>query len=1299
MLKYLRSSFLSVAACSFLSLFALPAQAQVPVSVLSQINRIMGSATGAAGYSGDTGPALSALLSQPEGVAIDGGGNLYIADTANDCIRRIDASTGIVTTVAGIAGQQGYAGDNGPGIAAQLNQPAAVVVDVHGNLYIADTGNQIVRLLNLGTGTIKTVVGTAYTTPFNPAVLGDGGLALSAELDAPAGLALDAAGNLYIADSGDNRIREVTQGTQFITTIAGNGSATYNGDGIAATLASLSQPTSVAVDAAGNIYIADSSHSLIREVVAGNIQIVAGIAGFPGYTGDGHALSQQINFPTGLAVDPSGQIYFSDRASNLIREVNSAGNLVTLAGKFSAGAGLAGDGQLASAALVNQPGGTALGPGGALYIADSGNNQLRLISNGLGFPATSIATTTPVLHDIFLGVNSNTKLNDLVASVGENAQQEFTASTGSGCAFDGVTVNVAGAVCKVPVTFNPGYPGQRTATLQMTAGSIPGIQISFGLYGIGIGPESVILPGVIGTIMDASDATNGIGLNVPGQAATDAAGNLYLADPGSNVVWMLNMVTGNPTIIAGGGNLAPAQADGGPAVDALLNAPTAVALDAAGNLYIAETNTSRIRKVNLATGVITTFAGTGNAGTSGDNGAATAAELSAPTGIASDATGDVFIADSGNNRIRRIDGTTGLITAFAGTGTNGSSGNQGYATLAELADPQGIALDDAGRLYIADTGNNMVRMVDPITGVITSVAGNGTPGFSGDTGVAISAKLSTPSAVAVDSAGDLYIADTVNNRVRKVYASTGIIETIAGSAILGNSGDGGPATDASLDQPAGVALDSLGQIIIPDRGNDTVRMVSTEPADLNFGAEPVGSATSPMTEFLSNIGNQSLMITNFTAPTDFPMAQDSDQCAASSLVPGSLCDLSFVFQPTISGPIAEDGIVTDNDLNTPGMQQDVPLSGNGTVVPVIPTVTTVAVNPATAVYGTPIMLTTTVTGGNGPVSGVVSFSINGIEQASAQLTGSGTATVTLGAAPTGSDIVTANFAAQNGFGASGSAPASLTVTPAPSQITLMASPHQIALGQNVIFTVNVYSTTTGVPTGLVEFFNGTAEIGESTLDPTGQAILNTQFLPPGTDSITAEYLGDGNFQQSTSASTNVTVINDTLTMTANPTQLIIAPGKTGQTTVTLTPKNGFAGVVTLSCAGLVQGATCQFSTPTITFSAQTQTAQTATLTITPSSVAGAGFGVPPGMRGFPRLVLLLLSLGAALLLIRARKQSSAWLDMGRALLIVFCLGVCTLTGCSNLVPQQPIQASITVQASMPSTGIIATAPLQVYMQQ
>jgi hypothetical protein len=285
------------------------------------------------------------------------------------------------------------------------------------------------------------------------------------------------------------------------------------------------------------------------------------------------------------------------------------------------------------------------------------------------------------------------------------------------------------------------------------------------------------------------------------------------------------------TTVAGDGTLGSAGAHG-PATAAELESPVCIAFDSAANLFIADFNNNRICEVNCVTGAVTTVAGDGTAGYSGDNGPATAAELSYPTGIALDSAGDLFIADTGDGRIRKVNLTTGVITTVAGDGTSGYGGDNGAATAAELNTPTGVALDSAGDLFIADVYNNVVREVNHATGLITTVAGNATAGYNGDNGQATAAELYYPIAVAVDSVGDLFIADAYNNAVREVNRATGVITTVAGNGFDagtgtgGYSGDNGQATAAELNEPTGVAVDSTGDLFIADFVNNRVREVN-----------------------------------------------------------------------------------------------------------------------------------------------------------------------------------------------------------------------------------------------------------------------------------------------------------------------------------------------------------------------------------------------------------------------------------------------------------------------------------------
>jgi sugar lactone lactonase YvrE len=312
-------------------------------------------------------------------------------------------------------------------------------------------------------------------------------------------------------------------------------------------------------------------------------------------------------------------------------------------------------------------------------------------------------------------------------------------------------------------------------------------------------------------------------LNQPAGVTIDGAGNIYIADQANNRVRKV-YTSGIITTIAGNG-VAGYTGDGGIATGAELNQPAGVAVDGVGNIYISDSYNNRIRKVS-ASGIITTFAGGGTGGL-GDVGPATLAVINNPNGVAIDGSGNLYIADQGNNRIRKVN-MSGIITTIAGNGISGYTGDGGAATTTALFSPTGVAVDGAGNIYIADEGNMRIRKVNT-SGIITTFAGsgpgNGTPGYTGDGGLAIAAELNSPAGVAVDGAGNIYIADAGNIVVRKVNLS-GIITTVAGNNTTGFSGDGGAAVGAQLDFPAGVALDAGGNLYIADFYNSRIRKVS-----------------------------------------------------------------------------------------------------------------------------------------------------------------------------------------------------------------------------------------------------------------------------------------------------------------------------------------------------------------------------------------------------------------------------------------------------------------------------------------
>jgi sugar lactone lactonase YvrE len=924
------------------------ATAAAQVQLVPEITTFAGN--GVLGFSGSNGPAASAELGAPQGVALDSAGNLYIADTDDSVIWKVTAATGTISVVAG-NGTFGFSGSNGPATSAELGSPSGVVVDSAGNLYIADQIDAVIWKVTAATGTITVVAGNG-TSGFG----GSNGPAISAELGAPQGVALDSAGNLYIADPGDSVIWKVTAATGTITVVAGNGTSGLSGSGGPATSAELGQPQGVAVDGAGNIYIADFSDFLVWKVTAatGTITEVAGNGTF-GFSGiNGPASSAELGEPEGVAVDGVGNLYIADNGNSVIWMVSATtGTITVVAGNASFNfSGI--NGPAASAGL-GSPTDVVVDSAGNFYIGNGDAEVLKVIATTPPFPTTAVGSTSAV-ENVFLQLSTAQTVTSITATPSQAGKQEYVGGTVTGCAVGGTTSNPAGTICTVPVTFQPAYAGNRGVSLQVVTSSGT---FSFGLNGIGIAPQVALTPGTIvtaagnGTVGSSGDGgvATSAELNVPDGVAEDSAGNLYIADALNDVIRKVTAATGVITTIAGNGT-AGFSGDGGAATSAELSTPAGVAVDSAGNLYIADEGNQRIRAVSAGTGQITTIAGNGTAGFSGDNGAAASAELNFPGGVAIDSAGNLYIADSLNNRIRKVSAATGMIMTIAGNGTAGFSGDNGVPTSAELNAPDEVTLDSGGNLYISDSANNRIRIVSAATGLITTIAGNGTAGYSGDNGAATSAELNGPADVVLDSAGDLYIADILNNRIRIVTAATGLITTIAGNGTAGYSGDNGAATGAELNGAVSIALDNVGNLFIADAINQRIRELQvTMPPTLTFPTATVAGTTDTtdglQTISLSNIGNATLIFP--TAPslsTGFTLDSSSTCPSGSSttLLMGANCTLAVDFAPTTAGSISGALVVMDTALNqiTPNFaMQSIPLSGMGTMAsaPMVPTLT------------------------------------------------------------------------------------------------------------------------------------------------------------------------------------------------------------------------------------------------------------------------------------------------------------------------------------------------------------------------
>ncbi|EFC47410.1 predicted protein [Naegleria gruberi] len=537
----------------------------------------------------------------------------------------------------------GNVGDGLVATSAKLYYPSGIAISSSDETYIADTNNHRIRKITTS-GIISTIAGNG-TAGYS----GDGSSAKSAQLYYPSGVAISSSDEIYIVDRSNNRIRKITT-SGIISTIAGNGTAGYSGD--VATSAKLYYPSGIAISSSDETYIADTNNHRIRKITtSGIISTIAG-NGTAGYSGDGSsAKSAQLYYPSGVAISSSDEIYIVDRSNNRIRKITTSGIISTIAGNGTAG--YSGDGSSATSAQLNSPSGIAISSSDEIYIADMFNNRIRKI------------TTSGIISTI--------------------------AGTGTS-----------------------GYSG------------------------------------------DGSSATS-IQLYFPYGVAVSLSDEIYIADMFNNRIRKIT-TSGIISTIAGG------IGDGLSATTAYINAIT-FEFSSSGEIYIADTNNHRIRKITTS-GIISTIAGTGTSGYSGDGSSATSAQLNSPYGIAISSSGEIYIADTNNNRIRKIT-TSGIISTIAGTGTQGYSGDGSSATSAQLYNPYGVAISSRGEIYVADYNNNRIRKITT-SGIISTIAGTGTSGYSGDGSSAISAQLYNPYGVAISSSDEIYITDTNNNRIRKL---------------------------------------------------------------------------------------------------------------------------------------------------------------------------------------------------------------------------------------------------------------------------------------------------------------------------------------------------------------------------------------------------------------------------------------------------------------------------------------------------------------------------------------------------
>jgi sugar lactone lactonase YvrE len=651
-------------------------------------------AGGLGGNGNVDGVGTAARFRDPNGVASDGAGNLFIMDFGNNTIRRVVIATGEVTTLAGSPGQEGR--NDGIGAAARFQYPHGIASDRTGHVFVADTNNHTIRKVATATGEVTTLAGS-------PGQAGSSdGRGTEARFDNPRGVASDAAGTLVVADH--HTIRKVVIATGEVTTLAGSPGQGWHADGIGAA-ARFVNPDGVASDGVGNLFVVDGQ--TIRKVVVATGEVTT-LAGSPGEVGtsDGTGTAARFSGESGIASDGAGNLFVADRYNQTIRKVVVAtGEVTTLAG--SAGKKGSTDGTGTAARFVD-PADVASDGAGNLFVVDSGNSCIRKVVTATG-EVTTLAGSGVQMGSLD-GSGAAARFAHPNGMASDEAGNLFVVDSGNH------TIRKV-AIATGEVTTLAGSPGQQ--------GSTDGIGASARFH-------------------DPSDVVG------------DGAGHLYVADTTSRAIRKVVIATGAVTTLT----RSPGPGEGTDGIGLRLNGPVGIANDGAGNLFVTDFGYGMVWKVVIATGEVTAIAGSAELGSA--DGTGTAARFYYPMGIASDRAGNLFVADMYNSTIRKVVIATGEVSTIAGSPEQ-TGGRDGVGPAARFWLPTGIAMDKSGNLLVADSGNMTIRRIDMSTRAVTTVVGS--PERMGVVLEPLPAALRRPWGLVLGAAGELFVSDSDENAI------------------------------------------------------------------------------------------------------------------------------------------------------------------------------------------------------------------------------------------------------------------------------------------------------------------------------------------------------------------------------------------------------------------------------------------------------------------------------------------------------------------------------------------------------
>ncbi len=773
------------------------------------------------------------------GMVLDKAGNLYFTVGGAQKVGKLDGKTGAITTYAG-GGSNPVANDIAA-TSALLPAPYGLALDAAGNLYISDAGNQQIYKVSPD-GKLVIVAGTLQAAGFK----GDNGPAPQAWLNQPRGLAVDQAGNVYVADSGNYRIRKIRANDGVITTIAGTGlrgTSGLKGNGGPALDAQIGDAYSLAVDRHGNVFFADRGDAAVRKIsLNGMIERVAGTGTYGFNGGGGQAKDTHLESPLGVWIDAQDNLWCTDIFR--IYQVDATSGIL----QVIVGGGTANpvDGVYAPAVLLTASP-TALTTDGYGNVIFAEGNRLR----------KTVPFMLPTLAAPRLQLVAPTN-DTVVTNTGfyVRGQADFATATHVSYSNDrGGNGEVRGNLFGTPYwdvypTLAPGI-NNLTFTVWDVLGRNSSVQLNLTYTP---GPLTKAIAGTLTPGFKDNAQASLVQLWNPASVALDAANNLYVADSGNHRIRKITP-GGTITTLAGNGQVGTMGA-GGLATEAALNQPRGVAIDAAGNLYIADTNNHRVCHVT-PDGLLRTIAGTGQAGFSGDGGTALQAQLNEPLSLAVDAK-NLFIVDAQNYRIRKMDLSTGVISTYAGSGP-GDVGDGGPATAAKFRQPTGVALDKMGNLFISDLQTNRIRRVTP-NGNITTYASHYAPNGG------ITADVVAPRGVTTDSQDNLYVVTQVQAAVIKITPQ-GTVTNIPFFTDFLPKAD--PDTPKTFRNPTGVAVDRAGTVYVSDTGNHRIVAAFDYKQAVSVSAASYEGTTSADEAIVSVFGQA--LATTTQAATSFPL--------------------------------------------------------------------------------------------------------------------------------------------------------------------------------------------------------------------------------------------------------------------------------------------------------------------------------------------------------------------------------------------------------------------------------------------